>query len=56
MSYETLAVERRGHVGWLLFNRPERLNAMNNTMWGHPDQTEGPAAFADKREPQWKTS
>jgi enoyl-CoA hydratase/carnithine racemase len=22
-------------------------------LWGHPDQAEGPAAFADKREPQW---
>ena len=22
-------------------------------MWGHPDQTEGPAAFAEKREAQW---
>jgi enoyl-CoA hydratase len=24
------------------------------TMWGHPDQEEGPAAFAEKREPNWK--
>lgn len=23
-------------------------------MWGHPDQTEGPAAFAEKREPNWE--
>ena len=23
------------------------------SMWGHPDQTEGPAAFADKRDPEW---
>ncbi len=23
-------------------------------MWGHPDQEEGPRAFAEKREPQWK--
>ncbi len=23
------------------------------SMWGHPDQAEGPAAFADKREPVW---
>ncbi len=23
-------------------------------MWGHPDQTEGPLAFADKRDPQWQ--
>ncbi|HEX2384813.1 MAG TPA: enoyl-CoA hydratase/isomerase family protein [Acidimicrobiales bacterium] len=24
------------------------------SMWGHPDQAEGPAAFADKREPDWQ--
>ncbi len=24
------------------------------SMWGHPDQTEGPAAFAAKREPEWR--
>jgi enoyl-CoA hydratase len=23
------------------------------SMWGHPDQTEGPLAFAEKREPNW---
>jgi enoyl-CoA hydratase len=23
-------------------------------MWGHPDQTEGPRAFAEKREPVWQ--
>jgi hypothetical protein len=22
-------------------------------MWGHPDQEEGPAAFAQKRDPDW---
>jgi enoyl-CoA hydratase len=32
VTYETLQVERRGHVGWLLFNRPDRRNAMNNAM------------------------
>lgn len=31
-SYETLKVERHGPVGWLIFNRPEQLNAMNSTM------------------------
>lgn len=31
-SYETLKVERHGHVGWLIFDRPETLNAMNNLM------------------------
>src|SRR3954449_8347697 len=23
------------------------------SMWGHPDQTEGPLSFTEKREPQW---
>jgi len=26
------------------------------SMWGHPDQAEGPAAFAEKREPNWQSS
>jgi enoyl-CoA hydratase/carnithine racemase len=30
--YETLLVERRGPVGWLVFNRPERGNAMDARM------------------------
>lgn len=32
MSYQTLEVLRRGHVGWLIFNRPDRRNAMNAAM------------------------
>jgi enoyl-CoA hydratase len=32
MGYDTLIVERHGPVGWLLFDRPEQLNAMNSTM------------------------
>src|SRR3984957_5749244 len=24
------------------------------SMWGHPDQEEGPRAFAEKREPEWQ--
>ena len=31
-TYETLIVERRGRVGWLINNRPEKLNAMNSRM------------------------
>jgi len=31
-EYQTLILQRRGPVGWLLFNRPERLNAMNSVM------------------------
>jgi enoyl-CoA hydratase len=26
------------------------------SMWGHPDQAEGPRAFAEKREAQWSTA
>jgi enoyl-CoA hydratase len=31
-GYETLVVERRGPVGWLIFDRPEMGNAMNAQM------------------------
>jgi enoyl-CoA hydratase len=31
-TYQTLLVERVGPVGWLIFNRPDSLNAMNNLM------------------------
>jgi enoyl-CoA hydratase/carnithine racemase len=32
MGYETIEVDRRGHVGWLIFNRPDVLNAFNHKM------------------------
>ncbi len=32
MAYDTLVVERRGPVGWLVFDRPDRANAMDATM------------------------
>jgi enoyl-CoA hydratase/carnithine racemase len=32
MAYETLLVERRGPVGWLVFNRPKAGNAMDARM------------------------
>ena len=32
MAFECLKVERRGPVGWLINNRPDRLNAMNARM------------------------
>lgn len=32
-DFETLVVERRGAVGWLWFNRPERGNALNAAMF-----------------------
>lgn len=33
MAYDTLVVERRGPVGWLIFDRPEAGNAMDATMF-----------------------
>ena len=32
MSYETIIVEKRGRVGWLIFNRPKSLNAMSGKL------------------------
>jgi enoyl-CoA hydratase/carnithine racemase len=32
--YDSLVLERRGPVGWLIFDRPERANAMDATMLG----------------------
>jgi enoyl-CoA hydratase/carnithine racemase len=34
MSYRALDIERRGRVGWLVFNRPEAANAMDSVMLG----------------------
>jgi enoyl-CoA hydratase len=31
-DFTTLRIERHGRVGWLFFNRPEALNAMNSVM------------------------
>ena len=36
--YKTLIVERRGAVGWLVFDRPEAGNAMDATMLGELEQ------------------
>ena len=34
----TLRVEKRGAVGWIVFNQPAKRNAINDAMWrGIPD-------------------
>ncbi len=38
MSYDTIEVERRGSVGWLVFNRPELGNAMDARMLAELEQ------------------
>ncbi len=37
-GFETLVVERRGHVGWLVFDRPRSANAMDATMLGELEE------------------
>lgn len=32
MAHDTILLERRGHVAFIRFNRPDKLNAMNSTM------------------------
>ena len=32
MSYETIIVETRGHVGLIRLNRPQALNALNSAL------------------------
>src|SRR3954470_15447922 len=34
MTYTTIKIEKRDGVAWLVLNRPERLNALNQTMLG----------------------
>ena len=38
MDYRSLIVERRGRVGWLVFNRPEAANAMDSVMLSELEQ------------------
>ena len=45
MSFQTLIVEKKEHIGTLMFNRPETLNAINQTMIG-----EFPLAIRDLNE------
>ena len=35
---ERIVVRKEGHIAWLLFNRPERLNAMTIETWGEFDE------------------
>jgi len=53
-GYETLRVEREGHVGWLVFDRPDAGNALNARMfeeleraWTELDADESVAAIVN---------
>ncbi len=55
-SPSAMAATKRALIGALEMGLTEasKAGALHLvSMWGHPDQTEGPAAFAEKREPRW---
>ena len=35
---DRIVVRKEGHIAWLLFNRPERLNAMTFETWAEFDE------------------
>ena len=51
IGYQTLIVERRGYVGWLIFNRPEAANAMNAVMLGELEQSLAELGGAENEAP-----
>jgi enoyl-CoA hydratase/carnithine racemase len=55
-SPAAIAATKKALWGALEFGLTDASKAGANQMasfWGHPDQEEGPRAFAEKREPQW---
>ncbi len=34
MTYQTIAIEKRGEADWLTLNRPDQLNTLNSAMVG----------------------
>lgn len=55
-SPAALAATKRALWGTLEYGLTEACKAGARelvSMWGHPDQEEGPRAFAEKREPRW---
>jgi len=56
-SPAAMAATKRALVGALEMGLTDACRAGARelvSMWGHPDQSEGPAAFAEKREPRWE--
>ncbi len=47
-DYETITLDRRGHVAILTFNRPDRLNAINRVMMGEVAAAVGAVAVDDE--------
>ena len=55
-SPSAMAATKRALVGALELGLTDACKAGAAelvSMWGHPDQEEGPLAFAEKREPRW---
>lgn len=49
MEYETILLDKDGPVAWLTLNRPERLNAMNDTLLAEIDSALQHLATTDNR-------
>ena len=56
-SPAAMAATKKARWGALEHGRTDACKAGAQhlvSMWGHPDQNEGPMAFAEKRDPNWK--
>ena len=55
-AYKGLAATKKALWGALEMGLTDACRAGAQhlvSMWGHPDQEEGPLAFAERREPDW---
>jgi hypothetical protein len=49
MMSDRIVVRKEGHIAWLLFNRPERLNAMTFATWAEFDEKVSPRVHCRRR-------